>query len=95
MVVISRTKKLSYRLGELDGSIAAKGYAGYRLIPYYPRDPTNLTITQVFDTNDLSRLAQEDSNIVDDPEDPEYVPLRRSARLAGQVGRVGPEEEGD
>lgn len=86
MVVISKTKGLSYHLGELDGSIAAKGYAGYRLIPYYPHDPTNISVTQIFRAQDLERIngetKEEEVLAINDEEDREYAPLRRSARLA-------------
>jgi transposase InsO family protein len=91
MVVISKTKGLSYRLGELDGSIASKGYAGYRLLPYYPRDPTNISVTQIFGTSDLERI-QAENNVLDDEEDREYIPLRRSTRLSRQA-EVEPERE--
>jgi hypothetical protein len=82
MVVISKTKGLSYRLGELDGSIASKGYAGYRLMPYYPRDPTNISVTQIFGATELERIQEEESLL--DEEDREFIPLRRSERIPGR-----------
>jgi hypothetical protein len=85
MVVISKTKHKSYRLGELDGSVSSKGYAGFRLIPYYARDPTNIPVTQIFDAQDLNRMETEDLAI-NDEEDREYAPVRRSARLAASRG---------
>jgi hypothetical protein len=80
MVVISKTTNQSYRLGELDGSVSSRGYAGFRLIPYYARDPTNIPVTQLFDNQDLSQIEDKDLAI-NDEEDREYAPLRRSARL--------------
>jgi hypothetical protein len=94
MVVITKTRGLSYRLGELDGSIAKKGFAGYRLIPYYPRDPTNISVTQLFNTTDFQHLQDED-NILEDEEDREYVPLRRSQRLLHRVGEILEENDGE
>jgi hypothetical protein len=92
MVVISKTKGLSYCLGELDGSIARKGFAGYRLIPYYPRDPSNISITQLFNMTDLQRLQEED-NSLDDEEDREYVPCRRSQRLLEHIANNQNEDD--
>ena len=40
MVVISRRKGGSYKLAESDGTVSKTRYAAFRLVPYYPRDPT-------------------------------------------------------
>jgi hypothetical protein len=80
MVVISRSKNHSYCLGELDGSVTIRGYAGYRLIPYYARDPVHIPVTHVFREEDLQKIAEEvpehTEHIPDDDELNEHVPCR-------------------
>jgi transposase InsO family protein len=93
MVVISKTKKNSYRLGELDGSISIKGFAGYRLIPYYPRDPSHISVTQVFAPEDLQQVTVEEELAIEDEEDREYAPRRRSARLAQKASHFDNDPE--
>jgi len=54
MVVISRSQGGSYRLGELDGSISKLKFAAFRIIPYHPRSPTSIEVTQYIDLQALA-----------------------------------------
>jgi hypothetical protein len=54
MVVISRSQGGSYRLGELDGSISKLKFAAFRIIPYHPRSPTSIEVTQYIDWQALA-----------------------------------------
>jgi hypothetical protein len=59
MVVISRSLGSSYRLAELDGSISKLKYAAFRLIPYHPRSPSSVEITQFIDPQALAGTNDE------------------------------------
>jgi len=54
MVVISHSQGGSYWLGELDGSISKLKFAAFRIIPYHPRSPMSIEVTQYIDLQALT-----------------------------------------
>jgi hypothetical protein len=54
MVVVSQLKGGSYRLAEVDGAVLKLKFAAFHLIPYHPRSPTSLDITQYINIEDLT-----------------------------------------
>jgi hypothetical protein len=65
MVVVRKTPGTSYIVAELDGTQSELRVAGFRLIPYFPRDWTNLPIT--------SNVPDEYDSTQEDPEDTQYL----------------------
>lgn len=86
MVIISCLKNHSYHLGELDGSVAAKRYVGFRLIPYYPHNLVNIPVTQILEREVLEQTEVEEGQVIEDEEDREYISRRRSEWLAEMQG---------
>lgn len=54
MVVVSRSSGGSYRLAEVDGAVSRLKFAAFRLIPYHPRSPTSLEVTQYLHIENLT-----------------------------------------
>ncbi|KIK32959.1 hypothetical protein CY34DRAFT_44229, partial [Suillus luteus UH-Slu-Lm8-n1] len=54
MVVVSRSQGSSYQLAELDGSVSKLKFAAFRLIPYHPRSPSSIEVTQFIDPQALA-----------------------------------------
>jgi hypothetical protein len=54
MIVVSRSQGGSYRLAEVDGSISKLKFAAFRLIPYHPRSPSSIEVTQFIDPQALA-----------------------------------------
>jgi hypothetical protein len=54
MLVVSRSQGGSYRLAELDGSVSKLKFAAFRIIPYHPRSPTSIEVTQFIKPNTLA-----------------------------------------
>lgn len=61
MVVISRSQGGSYHLAEVDGTISKLKFAAFRIIPYHPRSPTSIEVTQFIDPQALAGLNDEQS----------------------------------
>ena len=61
MVVVRRTKNLSYLVAELDGTQSELRVAGFRLVPYFPRTKTDSVID--------SGVLEEDDTTREDPAD--------------------------
>jgi hypothetical protein len=65
MVVVRKTKGMSYIVAELDGAQSQLRVAGFRLIPYFPRTTTSLPL--------ISNLNDDEDFTWDDPEDVRYL----------------------
>lgn len=60
MIVVRRSEGGSYRLAELDGSVAKLTFAAFRLLPYRPRDLTKVPVTELEgDTHDPVAMNQD------------------------------------
>jgi hypothetical protein len=63
MVVVKRTRNGAYRLAELDGAVSRLRFAAFRLVPYYARSRTSISVTRLLDSDDITTLNdEEDSN---------------------------------
>lgn len=60
MIVVSRSQGGSYRLAEIDGSVSKLKFAAFRLIPYHPRSPTSLDVTQYLNIENLAGTAKDE-----------------------------------
>jgi hypothetical protein len=83
LMVVSKLGNGAYKLSELDGSISNTRYAGYRLLPYYARDPVNIPITMVYDNHGPQSNTDEGPENAPHTEEDDSPP-RRSARIAAQ-----------
>jgi hypothetical protein len=63
MVVVKRTCNGAYRLAELDGTVSRLRFAAFRLVLYYARSRTSISVTRLLDSDDITTLNdKEDSN---------------------------------
>ena len=53
LLVVRRNRNSAYILAELDGSVHKLPFAGFRLVPYYPRSRTIIPVTSIVDTEDI------------------------------------------
>ena len=53
LLVIQKNHNMVYILVELDGSVHKLPFAGFRLVPYYPRSRTIIPVTSVIDSDDI------------------------------------------
>ena len=53
LLVIQKNCNMAYILAELDGSVHKLPFAGFRLVPYYPRSHTIIPVTLAVDSNDI------------------------------------------
>ena len=53
MVVLRHTRNNAYVLAELNGAVSKLPYAGFRLLPYYARSPTNISVTTLVQPSDM------------------------------------------
>ena len=65
MVVVKKTRNGAYRLAELDGAVSRLRFAAFRLIPYYTRSRSTISVTRLLDSEDLAALNNPD----DDPDE--------------------------
>ena len=65
MVVVRKTPGTSYVVAELDGTQSELRVAGFRLIPYFPRDRTSLPI--------ISNVPDDFDTTEEDPADTQYL----------------------
>jgi hypothetical protein len=54
MVVISHSTGGSYCLAEIDGSVLKLKFTAFCLIPYHPRSPNSLNVTQYINVENLA-----------------------------------------
>jgi hypothetical protein len=54
MIVVSRSQGGSYRLAEIDGTVSKLKFAAFRIIPYHPRSPTSIEVTQFINPQTLT-----------------------------------------
>jgi hypothetical protein len=59
MVVVSRSQGGSYQLAELDGTLSKLKFAAFHIIPYHPRSPTSIKVTQFINPQTLSGTQNE------------------------------------
>lgn len=71
MIVLRRTLGGSYVLGELDGAISKLRYAAFRVLPYFPRSESKVSVTSItgLDEEALDKIANE---AVEEPADEEF-----------------------
>ena len=67
MLVVRKKRNTSYVIAELDGAQSQQHVAGFRLIPYYLRENTDVPIV-----SNLSDAEQDDT--VDDPTEEDGTP---------------------
>ncbi|KAG2086155.1 uncharacterized protein F5147DRAFT_588639, partial [Suillus discolor] len=60
MIVVSRSQGGSYRLAEIDGEVSKLKFAAFRLIPYHPRSPTSLDVTQYINIENLAGTTKDE-----------------------------------
>jgi hypothetical protein len=60
MVVVKKTRNGAYRLAELDGALSRLRYAAFRLVPYYSRSRTIISVADLLDPEDLATLNDAD-----------------------------------
>ena len=67
MVVIKRTTRGSYILGELDGALSKLRFAAFRLLPYQPRDIAAIPVTKIPEDQHrrLDEITHESGNKLD------------------------------
>ena len=65
MVVVRKTPGTSYIVAELDGTQSELRVAGFRLIPYFPRNHTDIPI--------ISNITDDEDPTQEDPDDVEYL----------------------
>ena len=53
LLVVQKNHNSAYILAELDGSVHKQPFAGFRLIPYYPRSRTIIPVTSIMDDMDI------------------------------------------
>jgi hypothetical protein len=53
LIVVRRNRNKAYILAELDGSVGKLPFAGFRLIPYFPRSRTIIPVTSIISSNDI------------------------------------------
>jgi hypothetical protein len=54
MIVVSRSQGGSYRLAEIDGTVSKLKFAAFQIIPYHPRSPTSIEVTQFINPQTLT-----------------------------------------
>ncbi|KAG0695515.1 hypothetical protein DFH29DRAFT_1005394 [Suillus ampliporus] len=70
MVVVRRTKGGSYMLSELDGSVSKLRYAAFRILPYFSRSTSKISVTSITGMDDevLDLIAAEEVEELEDEE---------------------------
>jgi hypothetical protein len=61
MIVVSRSQGGSYRLAEVDGAVSKLKFAAFHIIPYHPRSPTSLDVTQYLNIKHLSGTVDDNN----------------------------------
>lgn len=76
MIVVRRTFGGSYILAEPDGSLSKLRYAAFRIVPYFARDTTRISVTHLLDSTnaDLDALARATDTFQDTADDPADFP---------------------
>ena len=60
MVVVKKTHNGAYRLAKLDGAVSRLRFAAFRLVPYYARSRTSISVTRLLDSDDFDTLNNEE-----------------------------------